>query len=179
MTGYTSCAESAAKIRSAYKARGWNSRQISVRADTYSMGSSVRIEIKDGSIPLHVARSLADGQERIRRDEHSGEILSGGNRFVFVELSDQARAFKAAPYVAAVVRAMAEFGDPVKAAEDDRRTHVDIVPGYTLGADTNGAFGLWSPRQHISQHWNSAGVSNQIAVQIALDAESLIPGPVA
>jgi hypothetical protein len=84
---YTSAAQDAATIRAAIKERwGLSSRQVSVRAEEYSMGSSVNVRVKAAGAPLaaieELARSVA---ERIRRDDATGEILSGGNRFVFVE----------------------------------------------------------------------------------------------
>lgn len=81
----TTTKEAAATIRQALKARGWNSRMISVRGDNYSLGSSIRVTIKSDSIPMQVVRDIATGVEEIDRCEVTGEILSGGNRFVFVD----------------------------------------------------------------------------------------------
>lgn len=74
----------AAAIRKALKAKGWSSRKVSVRADYYSMGSSINVSIKDPDVPLDAVKKIAEGHESISRCEMSGEILSGGNRFVHV-----------------------------------------------------------------------------------------------
>jgi len=82
---YTSAAEDAARIRAEYKAFGWGRREISVRSSEFSMGSSVDVRILSPKVDVakatEIARRIA---ESIRRDERSGEILSGGNRYVEV-----------------------------------------------------------------------------------------------
>lgn len=86
----TPCAQHAAEIRAEIKrAHGLGARDVSVRADNYSMGSSIRIEIKSPrafDLRLEIQR-VASGHERVHRDEATGEILSGGNRFVHVDVS--------------------------------------------------------------------------------------------
>ena len=85
-TYYTTAAQDAAVIRGQLKALGWTSRQVSVRSSEYSMGSEVRVVIKDPSVPIDVVRGIAKQAEYIRRDAH-GDILGGGNRFVYVRYS--------------------------------------------------------------------------------------------
>lgn len=83
---YTTAAEDAAKIRAELKrVRGWTSSQISVKSDSYSMGSSIDVTIKAAGIKLAVVKEIAKEFERVRRCEYSGEILSGGNRYVSVK----------------------------------------------------------------------------------------------
>jgi hypothetical protein len=87
VTKYISPAESARLIRSELKARyGWTSRQVSVKSDSYSMGSSIDIKIKAPGISIAAVEEIANGQESIRRCETTGEILGGGNRYVSVNL---------------------------------------------------------------------------------------------
>lgn len=76
--------ERAAEIRKELKAKGWNTRQVSVRTHLYSMGSSIYVTIKNPAIPLNEVKAIANAHERIDRDQF-GDILSGGNRFVFVK----------------------------------------------------------------------------------------------
>lgn len=76
--------DDAAKIRADLKAAGYGVRDVSVRNDSYSMGSSVDVKIKRAEVPLGIVSEIAHRQERIHRDE-SGEILSGGNMFVHVK----------------------------------------------------------------------------------------------
>jgi hypothetical protein len=67
-------------IREELKARGINNRRVSVKND----GGSLSIKIKDLSICADMVRDIAEKFERVRYCEGSGEILSGGNFFVFV-----------------------------------------------------------------------------------------------
>jgi hypothetical protein len=90
-TKYTSPAEDAATIRAALKKiYKITSRQVSVKTHVYSMGSSLYINIHDHKIDIKEVKNIADGKEKIDYDEASGEILSGGNRFVDVKYSDKA-----------------------------------------------------------------------------------------
>jgi hypothetical protein len=84
--------EYAAQIRSTLKkAHGWSSRQVSVRSEYFSMGSSIDVIVKDPAIPLPVVKAVAEQAESIRRCEVTGEILSGGNRYVSVRYSHEAQ----------------------------------------------------------------------------------------
>ena len=77
-------ADHAKAIRTALKGQKITGRQVSVRTDRYSMGSSIRITIKDAAVSKDAVEAIAAEHEDVRRDEH-GEILNGGNRFVFVD----------------------------------------------------------------------------------------------
>jgi hypothetical protein len=55
-----------------------------VRSSNYSMGSSIRVSWIDGPTVAEVD-AISSRYESIRRDEGSGEILSGGNRYVHCE----------------------------------------------------------------------------------------------
>jgi hypothetical protein len=68
-------------IRKALKNElGLNARQVSVR--TTSAGS-IRVELK---VPVAIApvKAIAEQAQRVSRCEYSGDILGGGNVFVFV-----------------------------------------------------------------------------------------------
>ena len=90
MTPYTTCADDAAAIRAALKAKGWGRGRVSVRARSYSMGSSIDVEILDPTIRIADVRAIAETKERIDRDAYTGEILCGANRFVFVKYAHTA-----------------------------------------------------------------------------------------
>jgi hypothetical protein len=84
--------EHAAQIRSELKKRhGWTSRQISVRADYFSLGSALEIHVKDPAIPLSAVKAVAEPSEHIRRCEITGDILGGGNRYLHVSYTRQAQ----------------------------------------------------------------------------------------
>ena len=79
-----------------------------VRSSNYSMGSSIRVSWIDGPTVSEVDE-IAGGYESIRRDEGSGEILSGGNRYVHCE-----RRFSIAVFEAAVMTVCRDWGvEPV------------------------------------------------------------------
>lgn len=96
----SSTTDAAAAIRSELKTLGITSRQVSVRTDSYSLGSSIDIRIKDASVPLSVVREVAERFEEVRRCEVTGEILSGGNRFVDVAYTSEVLDAVGAPLVA-------------------------------------------------------------------------------
>ena len=88
-TTYQTPAEAAADIRRELKAKGISSRQVSVRAKSFSMGSSIDIEIHDPAVSIKTVHAAADAKEKIDRDMW-GEILSGGNRYLHVSYSNRA-----------------------------------------------------------------------------------------
>ena len=151
--------QAAADIRAAYKRNGWSSRQISVRADCYSMGSSIDIALKDGSIPLHKVKAIAQGKERIDRCEMTGEILNGGNRYVHVTLTDEARELKARRYIEAVERAIALLNDPSDGVLQP------IIKGYYVGRGDCQEFALWGDL-HIAQCRDAESVAYSLAVKV-------------
>jgi hypothetical protein len=135
---YVSTTEHAAQIRQTLKAKhGWSSRQVSVRADNYSMGSSIDVIIKDPAIPLPVVKAIAEVAEHIRRCEVSGEILGGGNRFVHVTYSREAEAEHGRRYFAAVQAAYDAIGD-----EGNRLEPVEGTP-YLIGRSDGWRITLW------------------------------------
>lgn len=80
----TKAQEVAAKL----KAIGITSKQVSCRSNC----SSIRCSVKDLSIDLEVVKSIAMEYQKIDRCEYSGDILSGGNLFVFVDYDYQVEA---------------------------------------------------------------------------------------
>lgn len=80
MVTYITDAEAAKTIRREIKAElGLNARQVSVRCHGGSI--SVTIKVPHAKKPI---QAIAARQEIVRRCEYSGDILSGGNRFVSV-----------------------------------------------------------------------------------------------
>ena len=103
MSSYVSVAEASKAIRQELKRKhGWTSRDISVRSESYSMGSSIHINVKRSTIPLEPVEAIANQAQDISRCSITGDILSGGNRFVTVRYTSEAEEELAAPYLEAV-----------------------------------------------------------------------------
>jgi len=62
-------------------------RDVAVKAHNYSMGSSVRVEIKSPkALPFYnKIKEIGSSKERVHRDDF-GNILGGGNTYIFVEI---------------------------------------------------------------------------------------------
>jgi phospholipid N-methyltransferase len=79
---YRPVAESAKILREALK-KEFPEIKFSVRSKSYSMGSSIDITYTDGPIAKDVEKITSEFED-VRYDDMTGEILSGGNRFVHV-----------------------------------------------------------------------------------------------
>ena len=79
LTEMTSSAFKAKQVREALKAK-FPKIKFSVRA---SNGSAINVTYKN-AIPSKLVKDVAENFEEIDRDHMTGEILSGGNTFVFV-----------------------------------------------------------------------------------------------
>lgn len=78
------CAAAAAHLRAALKRElGLTSRDVSVRTDRYSMGSSIDVVVRSLDARVSDVQAIANRYASVSRDS-SGEILGGGNRFVDV-----------------------------------------------------------------------------------------------
>lgn len=75
-------------IRTELKTAGYNRTRVSVRADNYSMGSTVYVTIKALDVDYREVNKIARSHERVHRCSYSGDILTGGNAFVIVEYDD-------------------------------------------------------------------------------------------
>jgi hypothetical protein len=106
---YLGTTERAAIIRKALKAQHkLSGRDVSVRAEHFSMGSSIEIKIKNPEVSVDAVKAIAEPHEKIDRDQF-GEILGGGNRFLHIGYSSEARtalAARALPAVAAALEAL-------------------------------------------------------------------------
>ena len=69
----------------------FSNRQVSITSDY----SSINVHIKhlDAAKKYDEIKTIAETYEKIYRDEASGEILSGGNDFVFVNIDESAYEF--------------------------------------------------------------------------------------
>jgi len=162
----TTAAESTKIIRTELKKIGISNRRVSVRAENYSMGSSINIEIKDATIAMSTVKAIAEKQERIDRCEITGDILSGGNRYLHISYSTEASAERAAPYIDAVREAMEAIGtEPTNALTSITGT------GILLGSDRNMGFQLWNGSK-AGMHVNTAECAARIVADyVAENAE--------
>lgn len=79
--------QKAAEIRSQLKTLGYGARDVSVRSDH----NSIDITIRRNGLKVKAIRDIANSAEKIDRCAYSGEILSGGNTYVFIRFSDDVR----------------------------------------------------------------------------------------
>ncbi len=85
--------DAAKAIRKSLKSElGATARQVSVRCDQYSMGSTIHIEVKDPCINLAEVKRIAEPFAEVRYCEITHEILSGGNMFIRCDYSHDALA---------------------------------------------------------------------------------------
>jgi len=81
MKTYEKVTETAKRIRKKLKEK-FPQTKFSVKSSSYSMGSSINISWDDGYTKKEV-ENLVNQFQDISYDDYSGEILSGGNRFIF------------------------------------------------------------------------------------------------
>jgi len=116
--------QTAEAVRGALKAAGFGRADVSVRNESYSMGSTVHVTVRRADIALDVIEELATAHERIDRDEQ-GEILSGGNTFVHVGY-----AHGLLDAATATIRAMWDAGErsfgPLHVTEGGARYDLDV-----------------------------------------------------
>lgn len=161
-----STTEHAAYIRHTLKSEhGWNSRHVSVKARYYSMGSSIDVRIKDASVALDVVEAIANKAERIDRCEYSGEILSGGNRYVHVSYDADVLQAMGKAYEPAVEAASAEL----KTLPANRLVTIEGVP-FMIGTTGNGyGLSVWSTGEygsHIRDCYDVSEVARLIAIRM-------------
>ncbi len=148
---YIGTTERAAIIRAELKAKKWTARDISVRASSFSMGSSITVTIKNADIPIAAVKEIADKHESISRCQLTGDILSGGNRYLHVGYSTEAREVFAArllPSVQAAAEELAKASDNV------------LMPvtgsDFKLGKGRHGhGFSLWRYSGHEAEVYDA------------------------
>jgi len=81
--------EKAQELRKELKAIGISNKDVSVRVKPCTYSEVMDVKIKNLDVDIRKVQELAMKYEEINRDEFSGEILSGGNDFVFVDYDFQ------------------------------------------------------------------------------------------
>lgn len=72
-------------IRAELKANGYSSRRVGVAIKYSGYSSSIRVTIKDREIDKAEIERIARKYRDVDYDEATGEILAGGNTYVFVK----------------------------------------------------------------------------------------------
>jgi hypothetical protein len=156
----------AAAIRAEYKRLGWTPRMVSVRSEYFSGGSSIRVLVKDPEVDFAEAERVLKAEERIRRCETTGEILSGGNTYTSIEHSPECRAALAIPILPAVRRAWNEL------TARERETSTELIPiartGFWLAADNYSGLGLWGDGHHVQSFAKHESALADVAYRIAV-----------
>lgn len=153
------------RLRAKLKAAGYNARRVTVRHDHYSMGSSIDVTIRDPDVGRDTIKALASEFERVDRCEITGEILSGGNRYLDVKYSGKATA-TLRDRVRRVVMAAIE-----KAKAIDPGQLVPVNDDWLIGRPTDNRHGLrlWDRRESARHHVRDA-YNDEAAVSIVAGA---------
>jgi len=77
--------ETAKEIKAALKAAGFKQNQVTVRYKRCLYDNVYDVTIRDPEVSLLEIEEICGKFESIRRDDPSGEILSGGNDFIRVD----------------------------------------------------------------------------------------------
>jgi len=68
---------------------GYNQRMVSLRENPCGLSYSFTFTIRDPKVSLQKLSEFVSAKESIDKCEHSGEILSGGNTFVHITMSNE------------------------------------------------------------------------------------------
>jgi|SRR5262245_4248637 len=163
-----STTERAAAIRQTLKSQhGWTSKDVSVRSSSFANGSSIQISIKNPDVNIATVQAVAGQHESISRCELTGEILSGGNRYIHVSYTHEAAEQLTERMIGPVSTAAAELAT---AGENS----LIPVPGtaYLLGRGRWGqGFSVWTAGP-TGSHKAEAYDLRQTALVIAIDGWS-------
>lgn len=149
------------EIRKELKSQlGYNSRQVSVSSRYYG---SITFTVRDANVDLEKVKQFSYQYESIRRCEVSGDILSGGNTFVDVQVSETVEAIWAEDYIEDVAVAVALL----KAGEQS----VKVIEGYTLFVNDYNGMQLvkWNSNgigQTVGNYWICNDSVKRMAIQI-------------
>ena len=142
-----------AKIVGALREAGYNQRQVSVREDGGSLEWSFYLTIRDPSVNFKEVEQIAKNCQDISYDSASGEILGGGNTFVFVRVADEVIDAWAKKYTTKVALAI----ERLKALDPDDYSGVDIGPAcLTFENSSRYTLGLWD---NLNSRWYKHGFS--------------------
>ncbi len=102
------------------KDAGYNNRQVSVRENSCSTEWSFTITIRDPKVDYRKVQKIIQKSKSFDRDAASGEILMGGNTYVWLEISDAVKVIWAEQYLPLVKAAMEQASEGKYINIDDR-----------------------------------------------------------
>lgn len=100
--------EKATAIRTALKKAGFTSKQVSVKHRYCGYSSSYHITIKNGNVSELQIKDICKRFESVDYDDRTGEILEGGNDYIFVD-RDYRTPVDGSEYLDAVKTALAKL----------------------------------------------------------------------
>ena len=80
--------ELSSEIRKKLKEAGYTSKDYSIRVSDAGYSTSVNIRVKNARVRVSEVRAIVKQFESVDREEHTGEILMGGNTFVHCKYED-------------------------------------------------------------------------------------------
>lgn len=146
--------EAAARIRAMLKEKkGWNAKDVTIRTEYFSMGSSIHATIRNARVPGHELERILESGERIHRCEYSGEILGGGNRYVHLHYTEEVQEILARRHIDALQTALGRLDDR---EENELEPIAGTDPMAYLGWENGKGFGVrvWTDRPELA--WNRA-----------------------
>ena len=145
--------QKAAEIRSQLKTLGYSAHDVSVRSDH----NSLDITIRRNGLNVKAIKAVANSYENVSRCEISGEILSGGNTYVFIRFSDEVTdamtqlVKRLADDAGLQTKGWARFtvGEhEYEISSDDRRVRAVLCSSNGIGSNLGGM--LWSVDQAVA-----------------------------
>lgn len=137
-------------IVNALKEAGYNSRMVSVKDGGGSLNWSFDLTIRDASVSKTKVEQIAKAATQYDVCEASGEILSGGNVFVHVRVSEAVKAIWSAEFSPLVDKAMSEVKPNSNGVEINDRFTLYLY-GYDIRIHDN-AKSQFLPMNYRSAH---------------------------
>jgi len=133
--------DTASLIRNEIKGLGFGPQHVSVKA---SRGSAINVTIKTPQAAAKLAqiKEASEQHQRVRICQASGEVLAGGNTFVFVTISRECEKELTSQFI----QAAQNLVDRVEKECEEGSGYSDN--GVTLIKDRAGRFSLFSERFH-------------------------------
>lgn len=113
------------------KENGINRRSYSIKS---SYGNAISITLKSIEVNLHTVERLVKEYQSIDRDERTGEILQGGNTYIFVSYDDDMIRVESEKYLeqaqSIIANSELKFGDTLATFANGNRLHYDAMGEY-------------------------------------------------